>query len=552
MPATASATAFPDAEIDGSLAGQQLRLGLGHYSAGRTEEAIAAFQLGLAAAEKETPCTESVETISELHAKLGDAAMLRGEFELAGANYQKALKMAPHLTDCWCGFGDLQLKAGKYQEAIALFLQALRLNSRHWAARSNLAQALMATQQHIVAKAVLLELAGERPQDGQIRHQLGKTHFELNEPALAIECFQEAVALNPQDADSINWIGALKQTMGDIEGARAAYAEAARIQPLIRKPAAISPAEFRILTLYAPFGGNMPTEYLFRDAFYDTDTLALFASREYDGELFSRDVQLVVNLVSDADQTEALLPGAADLVDRLGKPIVNDPRKIQRTTRDVVAALLQGIPGCRIPKVLRHKAGAESSPAALQAALPVSATVLARPVGTHGGDDFEKIEDNEALAAFLSRRPDHDHYLIEYVDYRSDDGFFRKYRFIFVDDQILPYHLCIGSDWKLHHISTDMAHQPWMQEEEERFLNNPTAVFKLAHYQALRTIRERIGLEYCGIDCAVDASGNLVVFEVNASMLVHARNREFPYKTPAVHRIKLAFEAMLRKFAATH
>jgi hypothetical protein len=34
-------------------------------------------------------------------------------------------------------------------------------------------------------------------------------------------------------------------------------------------------------------------------------------------------------------------------------------------------------------------------------------------------------------------------------------------------------------------------------------------------------------------------------------MLVHARNEEFPYKTPAVRRIKLAFEVMLRKLAGS-
>jgi len=33
-------------------------------------------------------------------------------------------------------------------------------------------------------------------------------------------------------------------------------------------------------------------------------------------------------------------------------------------------------------------------------------------------------------------------------------------------------------------------------------------------------------------------------------MLVHDQNKDFPYKTPFVHRIKAAFEAMLRKFAA--
>ena len=65
--------------------------------------------------------------------------------------------------------------------------------------------------------------------------------------------------------------------MGDVEAAQAAYAAAAQIQPLIRRPAAKSPADFRVLALYAPFAGNTPTEYLFKDAAYDTDTLALFA-----------------------------------------------------------------------------------------------------------------------------------------------------------------------------------------------------------------------------------------------------------------------------------
>jgi tetratricopeptide (TPR) repeat protein len=546
MKSSASARVITEFEPTVSPAERQLRLGLECLKAGRAAQAIAAFQLGLAAAARSG---EAGETIATLHERLGEAAALCGDLELASGNYQAALRLAPHLTNCWCKFADLHLLAGKCQEAIALYLQALRLNSRHWAARANLVQALMAAQQYIVARGLLQELIGERPQDSRLRHQLGRAHFELKELAPAIESFQEAVALNPRDAESINWIGALKQVMGDIAGAQAAYEEAAKLEPLIRRPAAKSPAEFSLLALYAPFGGNTPTEYLFQDAFYDTDTLSMLASREYDRAMFEENVRLVVNLISDMDQTEALLPLAADLVDRLGKPVINHPRRIQRTTRDAVAQLLQSIPACRVPKAVRLKAGADCSPDALRAAFPFASTVLARPAGTHGGDDFEKFEDHAALAAFLSQRPDHDHYLIEYIDYRSDDGYFRKYRFIFVDDQILPYHLCIGGGWKLHHVSTDMANQPWMQREEEAFLNDPAAVFNPAHYQALEIIRERIGLEYCGIDCALDNCGNLVVFEVNASILVHARNEGFLYKTPTVRRIKLAFEDMLRKFA---
>jgi hypothetical protein len=44
----------------------------------------------------------------------------------------------------------------------------------------------------------------------------------------------------------------------------------------------------------------------------------------------------------------------------------------------------------------------------------------------------------------------------------------------------------------------------------------------------------------------VDGAGNLVVFEVNASMLVHEGNEKFPYKDPFVQKIRLAFHDMLR------
>jgi tetratricopeptide (TPR) repeat protein/glutathione synthase/RimK-type ligase-like ATP-grasp enzyme len=541
--------ASPETDITGSAAQQHLRLGLALFREGRPADAIAAFRQGLAEAEKSG--AESTETVSELHARLGNVAAASGDVGLASANYQAALTIAPHLTNCWCSFGDLHLRCGQPQTAIELYLKALSLNPRHWAARANMVHALMAAQQYLVAKAILIELKSERPEDSRIHHLLGKTLYEMGEIEPAIASFQEAVALNPQDAESLNWIGALRQTAGDDAAAQAAYAEAARIEPLIRRPALRQPAEFRVLALYAPFGGNTPTEYLFQDAFFDTDTLSLFPEREYDTAALGRNIQLVINLVSDADQTADLLPLAADLVERLDLPTVNHPRKVQQTTRDEVARLLAEIPGCRVPQALRLKAGTDHSETALKAALPFTSSCLARPVGTHGGDDFEKVEDLAALSAFLSQRTDHDHYLIEYIDYLSRDDYFRKYRFIFVDDQVLPYHLCIGRDWKLHHINTDMAHHAWMQQEEAAFLNDSSAAFGPAQMQALHAIRVRMGLDYFGIDCGLDRDGNVVVFEVNASMLVHARNEGFLYKTPAVERIKHAYDAMLRKLAAS-
>ena len=547
-------TAAPDPQASNpeqarSPAASWLRIGDEHHDAGRNEAAIDAYRCGLAVIAGEAVARTPAETTAELHSKLGNAYLFGGELESAAANYKAALRLKGDLTSCWCNLGNILVRTGKAQDAIAYYLQALKISPAHWASRTNLVQALMATKQFVIAKALLEELIAERPEDATLHHLLGRAQFEVGSIEAALSCFEQALALNPRDADSFYWIGGIKQRLGDDEAAYAAYARAAQIQPLIRRPAVKSPADFRVLALYAPFGGNTPTEYLFKHAAYDTDTLALFEQNHYDADTFSRGVDIVVNLLSDVDQAARILPLAADLADRLGKPVVNHPRKVLRTTRDATAELLTGIEGCRIPKILRQVQGSTLSVENIRAAFPTASSILARPVGTHGGDDFDKLDGTDELAAYLAGPAKTDRYFIEYADYGSVDGLFRKYRFIFVDGEVLPYHLAIGNDWKVHHVNTDMANQEWMQREEAAFLNDPALVFNPHHYRALREIQQRIGLDYFGIDCGLDRDGNLVVFEVNASMLVHDDNAEFSYKDPAVRRIKAAFDAMLAKFA---
>jgi tetratricopeptide (TPR) repeat protein/glutathione synthase/RimK-type ligase-like ATP-grasp enzyme len=525
---------------------EQLALGQELQSQGRLDDAIAAFKNGLAAVgDGANPIVITAK--AALHARLGNAYMARGDLAPAGASYTAALRIAPNMIGCWCNLANVQMQSGHAQDAIPLYLQAIKLSPTHWPARTNLAQALMATGQMVVAKALLNELAEERPDDAPVQHQLGKASFELNEVEAALEHFNKAVTLNPRDADSLYWIGGIRQQQGDAAAAQAAYAAGAQIQPLIRRRAIKSPADFRVLALYAPFGGNTPMEYLFKDVGYDTDTLALFDSSAPDLPALGP-FDIVVNLISDADQSEAVLPLAASLAAKAGKPVINDPARISRTTRDAITELLSDIPGCVVPNILRLPEGKDVSATVLEAELLFSFPLLVRPAGTHGGDDFEKCADGAALAAFLTPRRG-DHYLIQYIDYASSDGHFRKYRFIFVGEKVMPYHLCVGNEWKVHHVSTDMANQPWMQQEEAAFLADPGAVFTSAHYATLDTIRERIGLDYFGIDCALDRDGNLVVFEANASMLVHARNEDFPYKDPYVRAIKDVFDAMLHERA---
>jgi tetratricopeptide (TPR) repeat protein len=551
MPASASLASAAAVDVPEPLAARALRKGIEYLAAGRINEAIVAFRHGLAAGVDGPGGQTGARIAAELHFKLGNAGMMRGDLDLAADNYKAALRLKPDMTPCWCNLGNVHLKWDRPQDAITLYAQALALDPMHWPSRTNLAQALIATHQTVIATALLIELSNERPQDAQVRNQLGKLYAERDEMDAALDCFSCAVSLNPGDADSLYWIGGIRQKMGDRDGAEAAYLRATQLQPLIRRPATEFPAEFRVLALFAPFAGNTPTEYLLSGSAYDANTLAVFEGRDYDLEALRQSGDVVVNLISDADQAQmqALFPLVTDLVDRLALPTVNLPHKVRQTTREIVARLLDGIPGCRIPTVLRLPADV-SEIAALEAAVTFAMPILVRPAGTHGGDDFERFDEPSDVVSFMQRHPEAEHYLIEYLDYRSADGHFRKYRFIFVGDEILPYHLAIGLDWKLHHDSTDMIDHAWMQREEEAFLNDPWAVFNAGHTSALRAIRQAIGLEYLGIDCGLDAAGQLVVFEVNASMLVHQRNDDFPYKAPFVERIRLAFGAMLRRMAA--
>ena len=540
---TATSFAFAPAAAGAPDAADYLLKGREHYRRGELRSAIAIFQAGLALAAT-MAIGAAGGVAADLHAALANAFMLCDDIASAGENYKAALRLAPHLVACWCNLGIVHQRSGMAQQAIALYLEALRLNPAHRPSRTNLVEALVATRQFAIAGTLLRELLQETPEDAALHSQLGKVCFELGETSEAIAYFERAIVLAPDHAENFYWIGAIRQARGEDEAAQAAYMRAAQAHPILRKPAIKSPPAFRALALFAPFVGNTPVELLFKGCAYETSILSLLSSSRPDVTMLAQHADVVVNLVSDADQGGEVLPLVAAIAKALGKPVVNDPAKIQRTTRDATALALAGIAGCLVPRTIRVGAG-EGLTARAELAFPL----LARPAGTHGGDIFDKLDGEAALAAFLAEHADRDRYLIDYVDYRSADGFFRKYRFLFVGEEILPYDLAIGDDWKLHRDSTEMALHAWMQAEEERFLRDPGEVFGAAHNDTLRAIRDRIGLDYFGIDCALDRDGRLVVFEVNASMLVHDQNPDCPYKDPYICRIKVAFDAMLARLA---
>lgn len=450
-----------------------------------------------------------------------------------------------HLVACESGLACFKL--GRFEEAIGHYYQVLQTDPTHRAALINLAQVLRRTQKYQAAITVLNHLLRLEPDNLHALGQLGFVYAASGQNDQAFACLHRVIARNPDHAEALHAIANIQMLRGDRAGAMQHYARSHALKPLITLPGILAPPAFHVLLLFAPGGGNTPFHCMLDNARYDSHLLNILPGVAYTIGDIRRHADVVVNLIADGDQSHEALLLAAELIDQIGKPTLNHPRAVLASDRETIGQVLRGIPGCSVPAIRRYRGAWLAQGGGRLDATPFAFPVLVRPAGTHGGVHFEKIPDAKGLHAFLARQGEGDYYLSTYVDYRSADGFFRKYRFIFVGTQILPYHLAIGQHWKVHHASTDMANQPWMQAEEQAFLESPHTVFSAQHYTVLDAIRQKVGLDYCGIDCALDGEGNILVFEVNACMLVHHFNPHFPYKAPAIQRIKEVLHTLLEK-----
>jgi tetratricopeptide (TPR) repeat protein len=442
------------------------------------------------------------------------------------------------------GLGDRLLARGHFEGAAGCYRRVLRSCPAHADTRIKLAHTLKLAGNFPEAAGILDGLAADYPDNPAVAKEFGRLYFAQHKLDEALERFYHAVRLNPEDADTHHWLANLETMKGNAAVAHTHYRRCVELDPLMRVPAIKSPPDFSVLFLFAPGGANTPPDALVKLAPYESCFLLVLPDAEYDHARLRNSVQLVVNLISDADLGREVVLVAAALADRIGLPVVNHPRAILATDRQMVADRLSGIPSCRVPRVRRLDTEVERA-AQAEDEFPL----LLRVAGTHGGESFEKIESATAFEAFAARHPRSSLYVTEFLDCRSADGFFRKYRFFFVGDRIYPYHLAIHDTWKVHHGTTDMASQPWMQAEEAAFLNDPAQFFGPRPFAALETIRQTIGLDFFGIDCAIDRDGKLVVFEVNATMLMHGPDGIFAYKVAAADAIKHAFDAMLATIA---
>ncbi len=224
---------------------------------------------------------------------------------------------------------------------------------------------------------------------------------------------------------------------------------------------------------------------------------------------------LIVNVICDPDASSKALDKALKIVEA-GRdvPVINHPKKILNTARDKIYKLLKNIEGIVVPKVWRFTPRKLKDIYEFIEEEGINFPFLFRPAGSHTGKGLIKIDAKEQIGELEKYAFDgSEYYIVEFYDFKSEDGLYRKYRVYFVDKKPYPRHLIVSKSWNIHASNYEefMTKEPYKSERMNFFKN-----FNEEKYKPLLSVPEKIDLDYFAVDFGIDKEGNFVIFEVNS------------------------------------
>ncbi len=353
----------------------------------------------------------------------------------------------------------------------------------------------------------------------------------------------ERISQNDRDANALMDLSTVLQLMGQRQAGESLQAAALEIQQLYRLQCSAESAEIRLLAILGPgdLAQNNVLEFLIEESDIALDML--YVGPDIPLPVILPDHDLAMVAICETDRNRPLLKYIEPLAKSWPRPLLCAPDRIARLSRDGACRLLQSAPGIVVPVTRRIDRPALESIARSETVFPL----IVRPVDSQKGLGLMKLDSPDAIAGYLKSRPENAFYVAPYVDYRGPDGQFRKYRIVLIDQRPYVCHMAISDSWVVHYMSAGMRESPAKRAEEARFFDTFDDEFARRHHHVLASIAQRLELEYVGIDCGETPAGDLLIFEVDSGMTVHAMDPVdiFPYKQPQMRKVFRAFRRML-------
>lgn len=214
-------------QIDPHFAPGALKLSQVLISEGKPQAAIACLQGSI---KQGQPANQA----ESLQATLGIAYAEAGDTEKGLATLKDLVVAQPDSADAHFQLGMLYVRKAQptdEETAVTEFREALRLDKTLDPARIALGRVLISLQKYSEAKPVLMEYTRHQPKDPQGFYALGMAYQGLKQSGAAIDAFQRAAVLDPQDAAIHLNLGRARASTGQTDAAIRQLEAAERIQP---------------------------------------------------------------------------------------------------------------------------------------------------------------------------------------------------------------------------------------------------------------------------------------------------------------------------------
>lgn len=358
------------------------------------------------------------------------------------------------------------------------------------------------------------------------------------------------------DAQALLDLSILLQLRGDEATGVIVQQQALAVQRQFLLDPPVKRDTIRLLAIMAPGNlmTNTPLEFIAAGAGFSLQLLYVAEDLPFPEKLPEHDIAIVA--LSELDRNLTTLDYIKGWINLWPRPVLNLPENISVLGRDLICRQLQNTPGINMPLTIRASrsalyavASASGSTALTELIGDGDFPVIIRPFDSHAGKGLEKLDRPEALDDYLSCHKGEGVFVSRYVDYRNQDNQFRKYRIVFIDGQPELSHMAVSDHWMVHYGIAGMEKSETKRCEESDAVGNFKRSFTKRHAAAMKTLYETVGLDYFGIDCSESREGKLLIFEVCASLYIHAMDSTalYPYKRPQMQKIFDRFLAMLQR-----
>ncbi len=491
----------------------------------------------------------------------------RGKWDVELQEIENQLLSSPDSIDLRFRRACLLGELGRLVDARNDYMKVLGSEPRYKGAWNNLGGVLIATGQPEAAQIAYKEAIAQDPGNPVCRLNLGNLLLEESERLLTLEKekeslqlkrearehFEQALQLDPGYERAHEGLSYLLGDLGEVHLAAHHRREAFAKRHVIPMPYRGANTPITILQLVSTLGGNVRLQPFLDDRIFQT---IIVVPEFFDPRTPLPPHQLVVNCIGDSEVSPGALLACEAVLAKTAAPVLNPPAAVLATSRGNNAKRLSEVPGVITPITATLPREKLCDPEAVNTlvGLGIEFPILLRAPGFHTGRHFLRVDSFDGLPAALTKIPGQELIVMQYLDARGRDGKSRKYRAMMIGGNIYPLHVAISNNWKIHYFTAEMAENAEHRAEDAAFLENtPGAIGPLA-MKALEQIQSVMGLDYAGIDFGLNAKGEILLFEANATMLVAApgADERWNYRRPMYKQIREAVQKMLMERAGPY